>query len=149
MAIDNIDRFGHCAVCHRNMITEKVIDGRVQQVFKPEHGHAEFLLNNGSRMRVCMCLSCREKVNLDSEKVHGYIMDAVIKGWQLEVDALVADEKHPEWTEERGREHMEKYSSLEIDCYSDGLATHLLEERRQKVMQIIDEAKGAIVEPDK
>lgn len=143
MNTDNIDKYGHCVVCHKHMIVEKVIDGRVQSVFLPEHDHTEFLLNNGSRMRVCICKPCKGSVDLTSDKMHDNIMEAVIKGWQLEVNALVADDKKPEWTDITGKAHMDRVSKLDIDVHSEGIENHLIEERKNRIIGMLqsDETK--------
>src|SRR4051812_32069688 len=116
---DNIDRFGHCVVCHRCLITKRVVDGKVIEMFTPDHGHTEFLLNNGSRMQVCICRGCKENIDLSKPAIQEMVMAAVQKGWELETKILVADEKLPDWTEEFGKKYLEKMSELEIDCHSE------------------------------
>ncbi len=130
---DNIDRFGHCVVCHKYMITKRVVDEKVIEMFTPDHGHTEFLLNNGSRMQVCMCNKCRENIDLTAPAIQDMIMKAVQKGWELEVKLLVADEKQPQWTEEFGKKHLETMAKLDIDTHSDTLDSVRLEERSKKL----------------
>lgn len=138
---DNIDKFGLCVFCHRDLITKRVVDGKVIEMFTPDHGHTEFLLNNGSRMQVCMCRTCRESVDLTAPAIQDMIMKAVQKGWELEVRILVADEKHPQWTEGFGKAYLETMSKLNIDTHSDTLDKVRLEERSQVLGKEFNEAR--------
>lgn len=136
--MDNIDRYGHCVTCHKNLIIERAVDGKVIPMFTPEHDETEFLLTDGSKMRACICKPCKENVDLDSDKVKNYVMEAVINGWQLEVDSLVNDEKRFDWNKERGELHMDKYSKLKIDCHSEKLAKHVVEERKKELIDVVN-----------
>lgn len=136
---DKIDRFGCCCLCHRCMLTEKVIDGKVQTVFLSDMADTEFLLNDGSRMRITICKSCKNSMDLENPKVHDYIMQAVIKGWDLETKSWVADESKPDWTQDRYVKHMERYSKLSIDCYSEGVPGHVIQERKDNIIKMIEE----------
>lgn len=117
MNTDNIDRFGHCVACHKNLITKKVVDGQVIDMFLPIHDHTEFLLDNGSKMQVCICKPCKQTLDLNCPHKHKDFMEAVQKGWELEVKALIADESYPDWTEESGKRYLDKMSLLNIDCH--------------------------------
>lgn len=126
MNTDNIDRFGHCVICHKNLITKRVIDGRLEETFLPIHGHTTFLLDNGSQMEVCMCKPCQEKTDLTDPMIHENIMEACLKGWDLETKILVSEEK---WTKDHGEQYLKNMSFLNIDCHSQNLATSFIEER--------------------
>ena len=139
MNTDNIDRFGHCCVCHRNMITKRVVDGKVIDMFLPDHDHTDFLLSNGSIMKVCMCKSCKEKVDLTSPKVHGYIMEACMKGWELETKLLIADEKLPYWTEESAKVYLDKMAELKIDTHADSVSPVVVQNRVKELTAIMAE----------
>ena len=134
MSIDSIDRFGFCVVCHANLITKRVVDGKVIEMFLPIHGHTEFLLNNGSKMVVCMCKPCQEKTDLRDPVVQSNIMEAVQKGWELETKILVADEKLSEWTQEYADNYLAKMSELTIDCHSEDLAANVIQERIKELV---------------
>lgn len=137
---DNIDRFGHCVCCHRNMITKRVVDGKVIDMFLPDHDHTDFLLDNGSIMKVCMCKSCKENVDLTSEKVHRYIMEACQKGWELETKQLIADEKLPYWTEETAKTYLDHMAQLSIDCHADSLSPVVVQDRVKALSKIMGDA---------
>lgn len=134
---DNIDRFGHCCVCHKNLITQRVVDGKVIDMFLPIHGHTDFLLNNGSIMKVCICTPCKENVDLTSKVVHGYIMDACLKGWDLETKALVEDGAYPNWTPETKKIYMDRMAKLSIDCHSDNLSPVIIQDRVKELTKIM------------
>src|ERR1043165_3892177 len=129
MNTDNIDRFGHCVCCHKNMLTKRVVDGKVIDMFLPEHDHTDFLLDNGSIMKVCMCKPCKQNVDLTSNKVQENIMEACLKGWELETKALVADQMLPNWTEETAQYYLKKMALLNIDCHADALSPVAVQDR--------------------
>jgi hypothetical protein len=105
------DKYGHCVLCHRNLLIEQVIDQKLQVRFSPDYSQSEFLLDDGSRMKVAICRDCQADL---TEHDQPKIMKSVIDGWQVEVDSL----NH--WTEEKRKNYMKKYSKLEIVCNSEG-----------------------------
>lgn len=105
------DEHGHCVICHKNMIYEQIIDGKPQKRYAPDYTEKEFTLDDGSRMRVAMCLSDAEKLTpKDNKKV----MDCVIKGWDRETDKLAESPLFPHWNKERKDKHMEVYRKKKI-----------------------------------
>jgi len=106
-----IDRYGHCVTCGKNMLIEQVIDGKSEERLSAEYEEVQYLLDDGSRMRVAICRKCKSEGKHDDTKK---VMQTVVNGWKKEVDDLVADNKKPDWTKERGEKHMKKYSSLAI-----------------------------------
>lgn len=145
MNTDNIDKFGHCVVCHKNLLTKRVVDGKVIDMFLPFYDDTMFLLDNGSQMQVTICKHCKADKDLSDPKVHRDIMDAVMKGWELETKMLVADEKQPQWTEEHGKNYLETMGKLNIHCNSEKLDRYLLQ---QKVVELknlkVEEVKSDI-----
>lgn len=133
--LERIDRFGYCVMCTKNMLTKRVVDGKVIEMFTPDHGHTEFLLDSGSRMQVCMCRQCRENVDLTKSSIQKMIMDSVQKGWELEVKALVADENQSQWTEQFGKNHLEVMSKLNIDCHSESMDKVAVESRQLELVK--------------
>ncbi len=115
MMID-YDSYGHCCSCHKNMLIEQVVGGNVIKRFTADYDEVQYLLNDGSKMRVTICKQCKE---LDKHSDTSNIMECIIKGWQKEVDDLVADENKPNWTQEKANEHMEWYGNLEIVSDTD------------------------------
>lgn len=122
----NIDRFGHCVICHKPMIIEKVIDQRPQLRFIPEYDTMRFLLNTNSLMRVAVCKTCKPDVK---DKDHKQIMKAVINGWDLETKMLVKDKNKPEWDEAKRKKYMDDFSTREIVCLADGKAKDILDKK--------------------
>ena len=47
-----VDKFGHCIWCGENMITEKLIDGKIQQITKSNYSCMKFELDDTTKMRV-------------------------------------------------------------------------------------------------
>jgi len=116
MSID-YDKFGHCSICHKNMLIEEIIDNRPQQRFTAEYCEAEFLLSDKSKMRVAMCTIC--KSNLIEEQ-HDSIMQTVINGWGEQVKGL-------DWEEEKKQAYMDRYSQLNIVTNSENVPQDILE----------------------
>lgn len=133
MNTDNIDRFGHCVVCHKNLIVKRVVDNQVVEMFLPIHDHTDFMLNNGSVMKVCICKPCKASAELSNPVVHSNIMEAVNKGWELETKMLVANEKEVQWTEEYGQSYLNKMRELDIDTHADGLDKQVLVDKSVKL----------------
>lgn len=106
----NIDVFGQCIECGCTMIEKKMINGQMQTVFTAQRGEVEYLLDDGSKMRVAMCKSDIEK--LDGTELD-YVMGAVVKGWQHEL------ETYSKWDQEKKDKYMKKYGNLSIVTRSD------------------------------
>lgn len=136
MSYPNVDKYGHCVICHKNLLVERVVDQQVITMFTPDKQETEFMLDDGTRMRVSICRECKEGEDLHSESKQIQIMESVVNGWQLEIDSLVNDEKRPEWTFDRGKKHMDVYSKKKILCYSDGMAEHVIKDRIKKVKEL-------------
>ena len=117
------DKYGHCVSCHRYLLMEKVIDGKVTEVNHPDYSEDEFLLDDGSRMRVAICTACRHGL---TEKDYKKIMVSVIKGWRTEIQYL----EH--WTDEMRTKHMAKYSKRTILMKSTNVHPEITDIRLQK-----------------
>ena len=135
---ENVDKYGHCVICHRNLLTERMVDGKIITMFVPDHDETEFLLNDGSRMRVCICKKCKSENELGDSKVQKTVMECVVNGWELETEALVADEKKPEWDKNRAESYMKVYANKKIEFHSEGLSTQVIEERKERLKKVID-----------
>ena len=105
------DKFGHCIKCHRNLIVEQIIDQKPTKRFLPDYSEKEYVLDDGSRMRVAVCKQCKETL---TDKDTPYIMKTVIAGWKKELETL------HHWTEEKKEKYMDKYGKLKIVKESDG-----------------------------
>lgn len=126
----NFDKFGHCVLCHKNMVVEKVIDGKVQLGFTSDHMEEEFLLDDGSRMRVCMCKECNSKYD---HKDYDKIMQCVNAGWEKEMEER-------NWEDNRKENYRKKYNKLKIITSSlgkpdDVLKKELKEFKDKKIKQ--------------
>lgn len=133
MNTDNIDRFGHCVVCHKNLITKRVVDGKVIEMFMPIHDHTDFMLNNGSTMKVCICKPCKETTDLSDPEIQENIMEACLKGWELETEILVADKTLPEWTRDHADEYLQNMATLNIEVHTDTLDKEALVVKSQEL----------------
>jgi hypothetical protein len=136
------------------LIEERVVDQKVIHMFTPEHSETEFLLNDGSRMRVCICKTCKDNRDLSSPETKEEIMDCVKNGWKLEARTLVQgftkeDGTVIRWTPEQADKYIEEYSKKEIDCHCDGIPEHVLTERKEKVRKMLEDNKILIDESEK
>jgi hypothetical protein len=115
MKIKNIDKFGHCVVCHRNLVKNVVINGKQEGVFDGDKTEAYMKLNTGSLLPISICRQCLATTDLNDPKVHSQILEAVNNGWALEIDHMKRNpEKFPEFTAEKERTLKEFYANLHI-----------------------------------
>ena len=124
------DSFGCCVVCHKSMLIEEVIGGKVEKRFTHEYVEGEFLLDDGSKMRVAMCLDCKGKYS-GTDKEKSYIMDCVKAGWKKEPPNM------KDWSAEKTKAYNEKYDNLNIvssseDCSKDALEKRFKEHKEKK-----------------
>ena len=104
------------------MIIEEVIDNKVQIRFTPEYTEEEFLLDDGSKMSVAMCVNCKTNY---TEKDYNKIMKSVANGWEKELEGL-------NWQEEKKQNYREKYYKLNIVAKSFGKPNDILEKELSK-----------------
>lgn len=116
------DEFGRCVLCHKSLMMQKLIDNVMKDVFTPDRTETQFLLNDGSKMRVGICQKCKDELTLDDEPK---IMQSVIKGWEKEID----DAK---WAKERKKDYMKIYSKKKIVCKSEGISETALSKKLKK-----------------
>ncbi len=115
MKIENIDKFGHCVVCHRNLIKNVVLNRKVEGVFDADKDEAHLKLNNGSVMPISICKPCKGSVDLNNAIIQNKIMDAVQNGWVLEMNHMDEHpEKFPDWNKEKRSKLENYYSNLNI-----------------------------------
>lgn len=131
------DLFGHCIICHRNMLEDKMIDGVMVQVLNGDYRETEYLLDTGSKMRVAMCVQCKTKLTDTAEEMSS-IIKTVIKGWEIETDDLVSDNKKSLWTKQHKEAHMKEYRKRKIDSRIEGLSSGTI---KSKVKLIEDKKK--------
>jgi len=134
--VERIDKFGHCCYCSAYLLTKRVVDGKVVDMFTPNYDQTTFLLDNGSQMQITLCKKCKSSIDLNSAEVHTDIMNAVMKGWELESNALVADETKPEWTAEVGEKYLSDMGKLAIDCNSENLDRYVIQEKVIKLQNL-------------
>lgn len=127
MSTIDYDKFGHCVVCHKNMLIEQVVGGVVEKRLSPEYKETEFLLNDGSRMRVAVCKKCKAS-DINKEDV----MKCVKKGWDKDSEDLVNDKSKPNWTSEKKDSYMSKMNRLEIVTKSEGIEERYLQKALDK-----------------
>lgn len=118
MKINNIDKFGCCVICHRNLVINKVIGGKVQGTWHPDKDDAYMKLNQGSLMPISICKPCKNNIDLTNPDTHTQIMEAVNNGWELEINYM---KEHPEqfkdFTIDKEKSLRDMYSSLNITGY--------------------------------
>jgi hypothetical protein len=104
------------------MIYEQVIGQKVTRRFHVDYDETEYLLDDGSKMRVALCKPC--KGNLTEVK-NKEIMDCVIEGWREEVKTLP-------WSDEKKKDYMDRYSKKEIICMAEGVPKDILQKKLKK-----------------
>ena len=127
-----IDTFGHCVKCSKNMLIKQVIGGKVQNRFTPDYTEVQYLLNDGSKMRVAMCIDCKNNL---TENNSSDIMQSVINGWQVQVDSL-------DWTKEKKQAYMDRYSQLEIVTNAEGIQPDVLNNKLKEHLESKLESKN-------
>ena len=111
MTNPNIDKFGHCVICHKNLLITQVIEDRVQTRFTADKNEEIYLMNDGSKMRVSICTPCKDKLNGTE---FSSVMESVFNGWKLEL------EDYDHWDKEKKESYLKKYSELEIISHTRG-----------------------------
>jgi hypothetical protein len=104
------DKFGYCAITGELLLEDRVIDGKLQKVFKPTKDSMSFVLNDGSMMRVSVSKKAKESFTNTKQEINN-LMGRVREGWRKEADNLVRDGK---WDQEKALEHMESQKDKEI-----------------------------------
>lgn len=125
MTTIDYDKFGHCCKCHKDLKLKQVIDGKVQERFSIKYRETEFLLDDDSRMRVAICVDCKDNLAEEDEED---IMKCVVKGWDISTNDLV---RKSAWTEEKKKDYMKKYSKLKISCKSEGVPEDILKKKKK------------------
>lgn len=119
MKID-YDKFCHCVLCHKHLITERVVGNHIEKVFTPDKDETIFLLDDGSQMRVTICKKCKDGL---TDKEYDKVMKSVIKGWQKEMDML------PHWSKQKKKDYMDRYSKKKILCKTEGLDDEIVKKK--------------------
>jgi hypothetical protein len=133
------DVYGHCCLCHTNLLLPRVVGGKEIMMFTPDFDQTEFVLNNKSRMVVCMCKPCKASVNLSDADVHAQIMESVIAGWDMEMGSVATPEEPQAKNVEPLMQKMllEKqevrapkgYKDLSILFHSEGIDDYVVQNR--------------------
>lgn len=131
------DEFGKCIKCHKSLLENKFYGNSWHQGFSGDYTTTELLLDDGSKMKVVICQKCKE--SLEDKDLEG-IMKSVVIGWEKELEKL-------NWSEERKKAYMYKYSKLEPVCVSENKPILVLDEKlnlfRDKKLKSLKEIKHA------
>jgi len=111
--IVNFDLYGHCVLCHINMLEDKYVDGKMIIRLTAQAVDTSYLLNTGSYMNVTMCRKCKVELK-DTESEYNAIMASVILGWEIEYTDLVASASKPQYTETIKAQYMEEQHKKKI-----------------------------------
>jgi len=121
----DFDKHGHCVVCHEDMLYTQVIDGEPQRRLGPLYDETEYMIDDGSKMRVAICRDCKGTLKDDDEEKKR-IMDCVFKGWKHELKG------YNSWSEEKKKEHLKVYSKKKIVTRSERIDDDVLQKRLKK-----------------
>lgn len=115
----DFDKFGHCVKCHKCMLIEQAIDSKVQKRFTQDYSELELFLSDGSKMRVAICVDCRQ--SLRDENLPE-IMETVYRGWEKELESSG-------WGVEKKDKYLKRYNGLRVVCKTDNLPNDVLESK--------------------
>ena len=121
----NYDKYGHCVVCHEDMLYTQIIDGKPEQRLGPLYEETEYLLDDGSVMRIAICKECKATLK-DDEEERIRIMDCVFKGWEHEL------RKNDKWSEQKKKNYLKEYSKRKIVMRSEKVEPDILNKRLKK-----------------
>ena len=118
MKIDNIDKFGNCVCCHRHLVKNVILNGKVEGVLDGDADTSYFKLTNGSILVVPICKPCKKTMDLHLRVTQDTIMDSVQEGWTLELHHMRDNkDKFPEFTEDKKKQLIDYYASCVIQNY--------------------------------
>jgi len=134
----DFDKDGHCIECHKNMRIERVIEGKVILMFTGDKREINFLLNDGSNMRITICSTCLSIYNKSSNKekkeIDKRMMQCAYKGWEYDVQLLVNDENKKTWDNEKGQKYLSIYKQLSIVTKIDRKNPSMIEKEYKKYL---------------
>ena len=127
MSKDNIDfdKHGHCVVCHEDMQYTEIIDGKPTVRLSPLYDETEYMLNDGSKMRVAICKPCKRTLKDDDEEKKR-VMDCVFKGWKHEL------QKYSHWDTKKKDDYLKKYSKRKIVTRASDVEPDVLSKKLKK-----------------
>jgi len=147
MAKANYDKFGHCVISGEMLYEERVIDGVLKHIPKPNMTHATYLLADGSLMRVCISTEEKKKLQ-NNKKEYEFIMDKVKKGWEMEVKQLINDKEKPDWTQEKADNYMRVHNKKNISSRIDDIPFRTLSNVEKEVnrvkLKLVKEARKGV-----
>lgn len=114
-----------CYSCNKNLLQEKVIEGKLVKMLHPERRITQFYLNNGSRMDVAVCLDCNN-MDLNNPIMQNKVMKNIIDGWQIEQDILLSKGQVQKWQCDLT---MEYHRGLSILFKSEGMDDYQVKKR--------------------
>ena len=117
-----IDKYAHCVRCEKNMLETQFVDGKIQPRLSPDYREAQYLLDDGTKMRVALCIQCKAGLTVEDEPE---IMDCVYNGWVEETKAL-------KWGKEKREKYLKEYKKRKIICRSEDLADDVLKKKLKK-----------------
>jgi len=119
------DKHGHCVVCHEDMLYTQIIDEKPQKRLSPLFSETEYMLDDGSKMRVAICLDCKANLKDDDEEKKR-VMDCVFKGWRHEI------RKYSHWDQDKKEDYLRKYSKRKIVTRSEKIDSDVLHKKLKK-----------------
>lgn len=125
-----VDKYGHCIICHRDMILNRVVGGKSVPMFHTDHDHTEFVINNKSKLVVCMCKICKSTIDLHDENVQKDVMKSVLNGWKMEQETLISEGKQ---TIKEATKIIDSHKKLDILFHSEGIDDYVINDRLNKI----------------
>lgn len=113
MKVDNIDKFGNCVFCHRNLVKNVVLNGKIDVVFDADRDHIHCQFNNGSYTDIPVCKPCKKDLDFNAPDIREQIMEQVKLGWELEIDHMDRNAaKFQGWNEKAKKSLKDYYETI-------------------------------------
>lgn len=118
--INDIDKFGNCVFCHRHLVKNMVIGGKVEGVLDADASDSFFKLNTGSILVVPICKPCKKNVDLSNVDTQKSILEEVNNGWELEIHHMKNNpDKFKDFDSEKESKLRELYAGLNIVSHEE------------------------------
>lgn len=109
----NIDKFGHCILCHKCLLKNVVINGKQEALFDANKDEVWVQLNNGALMSISVCKPCKSQTDFNDDATKTQVLRSVQLGWQLEMDLMsLHPQKYPDFSSDKRLGLEAFYSSL-------------------------------------
>lgn len=113
MIINDIDKFGNCVLCHRNLVKNVVVNNKLQGVFDADKDQIFVKFNNGSCGHIAICKPCKSNTDVSADENRAAIMEQVHIGWTLEMNHMDENaDKFQGWNSDKRKLMQDYYNTI-------------------------------------